>query len=206
MKATQALIIALAAALAAGKAQSHEVTARAALGEKIEVADGIVVEPQSVIEDSRCPMEARCVWAGQVRLQVRVTLGEGSELRELTLGKPEQVADGQLTLQGVMPPRSTLFKFVDIDTKQQQLGVYLQDQIKMDRWTLSLTGRHDWASTENTKPHNPNMPAHARRDVAPVGSSKCGSRCASTTSRQALDCRTRLRCHHHNAGTSSSAQ
>ncbi|XSG82595.1 MAG: TonB-dependent siderophore receptor [Methyloligella sp. ZOD6] len=29
-----------------------------------------------------------------------------------------------------------------------QTGVYLQDQIKLDRWILTLGGRHDWASAE----------------------------------------------------------
>ena len=75
-------------------------------GQTVNV-NGPRVTPLKVLEDSRCPMEARCIWAGQVRLQVRIALGAGSELRELTLGKAEQVADGELTLQGVMPPRST---------------------------------------------------------------------------------------------------
>lgn len=35
------------------------------------------------------------------------------------------------------------------DTVVSQIGVYLQDQIKIhDKWVLSLAGRHDWASTE----------------------------------------------------------
>lgn len=32
---------------------------------------------------------------------------------------------------------------------QNQAGVYLQDQIKWDRWTLVLSGREDWADTRN---------------------------------------------------------
>jgi iron complex outermembrane recepter protein len=32
--------------------------------------------------------------------------------------------------------------------KQLQIGAYLQDQIKLDRWVLTLGGRHDWAHTE----------------------------------------------------------
>ena len=36
------------------------------------------------------------------------------------------------------------------DTRQiqSQTGVYLSDQIKLDRWVLSLGGRHDWADSE----------------------------------------------------------
>ena len=32
-------------------------------------------------------------------------------------------------------------------TRLTQAGVYVQDQIKLDRWMLTLTGRQDWAST-----------------------------------------------------------
>ncbi len=32
---------------------------------------------------------------------------------------------------------------------QKQLGLYAQDQIKWDRWTLVLSGRNDWADTHN---------------------------------------------------------
>lgn len=36
------------------------------------------------------------------------------------------------------------------DTTQLQTGVYIQDQIKYDRWLLTLGGRHDWAKNETT--------------------------------------------------------
>ena len=73
------------------------------------------VTPLKVLEDSRCPMEARCIWAGRVRLSVRVTTDAGSAVRELASDKPLQVADGQLTLQGTMPPRSTQRTLVPSD-------------------------------------------------------------------------------------------
>ena len=69
--------------------------------------DGPRVTPVRLLEDSRCPMEARCVWAGQVRIEARVRTGRSVRLRELTLGKPLRVADGMLELASVMPPRST---------------------------------------------------------------------------------------------------
>ncbi|WP_295558066.1 TonB-dependent siderophore receptor [uncultured Hyphomicrobium sp.] len=31
---------------------------------------------------------------------------------------------------------------------QLQVGAYLQDQVKLDRWVLTLSGRHDWVDTE----------------------------------------------------------
>lgn len=78
--------------------------ARAALGETVYV-DGPKVTPLEVLEDSRCPINVRCVWAGQVRLKVRVHLGARDEVRELTSGKPVQVADGSLELIEVQPDR-----------------------------------------------------------------------------------------------------
>ncbi|MBS0481023.1 MAG: hypothetical protein JSR96_02530 [Proteobacteria bacterium] len=67
------------------------------------VVDGPTVTPVKVVEDSRCPSGTQCVWAGQVRLTVRIETGRGSEERELTLAKPEQVADGKLTLVEIWP-------------------------------------------------------------------------------------------------------
>ena len=77
----------------------------ARLGQTVNVG-GPRVTSLEVLEDSRCPMEARCIWAGRVRLSVRISTGAGSEVRELASDKPLQVADGQLELANVMPPRS----------------------------------------------------------------------------------------------------
>jgi hypothetical protein len=77
----------------------------ARLGQSVNLG-GPRVTPLAVLEDSRCPMEARCIWAGRVRLSIRVTTGAGSAVREIASDKPLQVADGQLELTNVMPPRS----------------------------------------------------------------------------------------------------
>lgn len=37
----------------------------------------------------------------------------------------------------------------DIDQKRAQTGLYLQDQIKLDRWVISLGGRYDWVDSTN---------------------------------------------------------
>ncbi len=46
---------------------------------------------------------------------------------------------------GAAPLTATPFR--DTQLNQQQLGVYLQDQIKLDRFTLVLSGRNDWVDT-----------------------------------------------------------
>ncbi len=48
-----------------------------------------------------------------------------------------------------LPPRGVLPSIILNDATQEQLGAYIQDQIKYDRWTLTLSGRHDWATTIN---------------------------------------------------------
>jgi hypothetical protein len=78
----------------------------ARLGQRVDLG-GPKVTVLKVLEDSRCPMEARCVWAGQVRAEVRIELGSGTTVRELISNTPLPVADGALELLGVMPPRST---------------------------------------------------------------------------------------------------
>ncbi|MFO1256152.1 MAG: hypothetical protein U1E37_10875 [Sphingomonadaceae bacterium] len=71
------------------------------LGQKVDVG-GPKVTPLRVLEDSRCPMEARCVWAGRVRLEVRVD----GRLAELASDRPLPLANGSVELVNVMPPRS----------------------------------------------------------------------------------------------------
>lgn len=78
-----------------------------AIGERA-YADGPVVEPVAVLEDSRCPMNARCVWAGRVRVQMIWWRGNGDKQSfEVTLGEATALADGSITLEAVRPDRMT---------------------------------------------------------------------------------------------------
>jgi hypothetical protein len=85
---------------------SQDGIARAKLGQRVYV-DGPYVTPLAVLEDSRCPMNARCVWAGRTRLTVKTELGSRSETREIASDKPIQVADGTLALVEVQPDKLT---------------------------------------------------------------------------------------------------
>ena len=67
--------------------------------------DGPRVRPDRVIEDSRCPANARCVWAGRLTVRVTVSGGGWSKKLDLTLGTPVMVADGMLTLVAAVPER-----------------------------------------------------------------------------------------------------
>ncbi|PTR25103.1 MULTISPECIES: TonB-dependent siderophore receptor [unclassified Pseudomonas] len=46
------------------------------------------------------------------------------------------------------PPRSTAF--YDYEQKTRQTGLYIQDQMALDQWRLTLGGREDWVHTGTT--------------------------------------------------------
>lgn len=78
-----------------------------ALGQRAYV-DGPIVQPVKLLEDSRCPMNARCIWAGRVRLQMVWLRGNGEKQPfEVTLGEPTHLADGSITLESVRPAKRT---------------------------------------------------------------------------------------------------
>ncbi|MBS0267349.1 MAG: TonB-dependent siderophore receptor [Proteobacteria bacterium] len=69
-----------------------------------------------------------------------------------------------------IPTRDDLARFLDDRSEQQQTGIYLQDQVKLDRWTLSLSGRQDWSSVETTSAGFYPPPGHyERNDSAQTG-------------------------------------
>ena len=76
----------------------------AAFGELARAGE-LTVRPLELLEDSRCPALVRCVWAGQVRIRAEIIAATGSEVRELTLGKPVQVFGGNLRLVQAEPPK-----------------------------------------------------------------------------------------------------
>jgi hypothetical protein len=52
------------------------------IGETANLGGGLRVRPLDVVEDSRCPQNTRCVWAGRLRVRVSV---EGVGEREVIL-------------------------------------------------------------------------------------------------------------------------
>ena len=87
---------------------------------QIATTNGLRVRPLAIIEDSRCPINAVCVWAGRLVVRSEVIGGSWRQTRDLELGKPQPIADGQLTLTTAAPskvagaeadPRSYRFTF-----------------------------------------------------------------------------------------------
>lgn len=59
----------------------------AALGQPVRVG-AVVATPTEVVEDSRCPINARCVWAGRLVVKTRIDGAGWRETSDLTLGEP----------------------------------------------------------------------------------------------------------------------
>ncbi len=61
-----------------------------ALDQKVQVGE-VVVTPLAVVEDSRCPINTRCVWAGRLVVRTRIDGDAGgerwSDTAELRLGE-----------------------------------------------------------------------------------------------------------------------
>lgn len=119
-------VLTLIAALALGACTSVPMAAApirsdglAGLGQATRVGR-LVVTPQALVEDSRCPINARCVWAGRLVLKTRIDGGGWRETVNLTLGEPYATHGTRLALVSGEPgkmagsapsPPASLFGF-----------------------------------------------------------------------------------------------
>ena len=79
-------------------------------GTPVAIPDGVhvgqlVAVPQVLLEDSRCPMNARCVWAGRVVLSTRIYGPDFDETVPLTLGEPYSTHGTSITLVSAIPEK-----------------------------------------------------------------------------------------------------
>jgi hypothetical protein len=75
------------------------------LGKAVETGN-VAAEPLRVIEDSRCPINARCIWAGRLILETALTeraVRGWSETAQLTLGEPYSTHGITITLVSAEP-------------------------------------------------------------------------------------------------------
>ena len=63
----------------------------------------LIATPQVLVEDSRCPINARCVWAGRVVVTTRIDGPGWRETANLTLGQPFATHGAGLALTSVEP-------------------------------------------------------------------------------------------------------
>ena len=72
---------------------------------QVGLIDGLRIRPLAIVEDSRCPINAICVWAGRLVVRTEIRGGGWREVRDLELRKPAPIADGQLTLTEAAPSK-----------------------------------------------------------------------------------------------------
>jgi hypothetical protein len=75
----------------------------------------ISLRPLSVEEDSRCPSDVQCIWAGTVRVKVEVVSGMGKSVSILTLGEAFTTEAEVITLTDVLPYSNSKVKITDKD-------------------------------------------------------------------------------------------
>lgn len=102
MKASIALLAAALTGCVQYNVADGDGVPRARIGQTVEIGD-FELTPLAVLEDSRCPSDVQCVWAGQLRLSVRIDFDDSVGTRELTLGKAQHVGTGMLTLTEAEP-------------------------------------------------------------------------------------------------------
>ena len=63
------------------------------------------IRPLEIVEDSRCPANAQCVWAGRLVLRAELSQRRFRQVRNLVLGEAQPVPGGTLTLVRVEPDK-----------------------------------------------------------------------------------------------------
>ena len=119
-------ILSIAAAIALGACATVPIAGSqvrgdglATLGQQTRVG-ALLVTPQAVVEDSRCPINARCVWAGRLVLRARIAGAGWQETVNLILGESHVARGSALALVSAEPgkmagsqpsPAASLFGF-----------------------------------------------------------------------------------------------
>ncbi len=68
---------------------------------------GVTITPLEVLEDSRCPSDVQCIWAGTVKLRATLKDASGTSEQIFELGQPVTTEAEVITLTEVTPyPKS----------------------------------------------------------------------------------------------------
>ncbi len=78
----------------------------AKLNQKI-LNNEVYITPLKIIEDSRCPADVTCIWAGQVRLQAKLQSGNSEQEIILISGKPFIFSGKSVTLTDILPAKDS---------------------------------------------------------------------------------------------------
>ncbi|MDB5188083.1 MAG: hypothetical protein JWO50_603 [Candidatus Kaiserbacteria bacterium] len=99
-------------------------TVHTTVGQKV-TGLGVTITPIEVVEDSRCPANVNCIWAGTVKVRTKITSAMGTSEMVLELGVPTTTEAEIVTLTEVTPqkvPQETIpissYRFVFTITKK----------------------------------------------------------------------------------------
>ena len=71
------------------------------------IVNGLRIRPIGVVEDSRCPAQVTCVWAGRLVVRARMTGPGWTQIRDFELGVFQAVDRYRVTLIAAEPPKIT---------------------------------------------------------------------------------------------------
>ncbi len=87
-----------------------ELIAKIDTGERVEIrineegsALGVKITPRELLEDSRCPADVACVWAGTVKIRASLESGLGATTQIFELNKPITTEAEEVKLASVSP-------------------------------------------------------------------------------------------------------
>jgi iron complex outermembrane receptor protein len=108
----------------------------------VRLADDIRSRSRSFVIDNQLQADFATGWLGhKVLFGVDYTTADSAGSYAYGLGSLLNI-NSPVYGQGI-PDLSTLTKAYSLSSNQSQVGVYLQDQIRFDRFVLTLSGRHD---------------------------------------------------------------
>jgi len=73
-----------------------------AIGEPAQFAD-VSILPLQVTEDSRCPMNARCIWEGKITVSLQIVSGLGTSTNSISIGETITTEAEEIRLVSVTP-------------------------------------------------------------------------------------------------------
>jgi hypothetical protein len=76
---------------------------------------GIAITPLAVLEDSRCPRDVTCVWAGRVLIRARIEADGRSSEAEMEQGKPISAAGREDVVLASVSPERTSSAAIEMD-------------------------------------------------------------------------------------------
>lgn len=84
-------MIVAGAAIPAFAKRHHDV--KVGINKEVEAKGGYTVAFVELIEDSRCPVDVECIWAGNARIKIRVTKNGRSKLFDLNTMERDAVPE-----------------------------------------------------------------------------------------------------------------